>query len=69
MRIEHMDEFRVLRRKALDSWWRVEKTAKGHWMFIPPMPGEPVLMSGSPGDGESVFRHYRPKLKKAGLLI
>jgi hypothetical protein len=68
MRIERTSEFRRIKKIALDAGWDVYQTAKGHWRFVPPE-GIPVVMSGSPKDGERVFRHYKPRLRAAGLKV
>jgi hypothetical protein len=67
-RIENFSEFRRLRRLALKAGWTIELTSKGHVRFTPPDPdAEPVVMSGSPREGSHVLRHYKPRLRAAGL--
>jgi len=70
MRIENTSEFKRIRKIALDAGWDVCQTAKGHWKFTSPNQSvPPVVMSGSPGDREYVFRHYKPRLRSAGLDV
>jgi len=54
-------------RDARAQGFRVEQTAKGHWMFFPPDKTQPpVIFSGTPSDWRS-WRNSLAQLKLAGF--
>jgi predicted RNA binding protein YcfA (HicA-like mRNA interferase family) len=52
---------------ARQQGWRVERTRKGHWRFVPPEPtGAVVLAGGTPSDRRAA-RNLLAGLRRAGL--
>lgn len=58
--------FRDIVDAAVTQGWRVDKTNKGHWRFIPPGPGEIIITSGTPSDKRAVH-NCLARLKRAGF--
>lgn len=59
--------FRKILEAAQTQGWRVERTTKGHWQFIPPNPKIPMVVTGNTsGDARSV-RHFLSQMRKSGF--
>lgn len=48
-------DIKKVAREAERQGWRVDRTSKGHWRFIPPDPqGRICIHSGTPGDRRGI---------------
>ena len=66
--IRHAD-FREIMNAALQQGWKVEKTGKSHWKFIPPDKTQSIyIASGSPSDHRWA-KTMRTELRRRGLVI
>lgn len=61
--------FRRIRDAAIAQGWRVDKTAKHHWRFLPPVLSLPaVVTSGTPSDFRAV-RNFLAAMRRSGLVF
>lgn len=58
--------FRNILDSALKQGWRVQRTTKGHWQFIPPSTLPMVVTGNTSGDQRSV-RHFLSQMRKSGF--
>ncbi len=61
-------DIRKIEKAAREQGWRVERTKKGHWRFIPPDPNKKIVLgSGTPGDQRAI-RNLLANLKREGFI-
>jgi len=65
-RLEH-GRWRPRQGAARGQGWRVERTKKMHWRFIPKDPGKPIcIFSGTPSDYRAI-RNFLADLRRSGF--
>ena len=59
--------FRDICDSCVRQGWRIEKTGKNHWRFIPPDKASPmVIASGTPSDARA-RNNLTSQLRRSGL--
>ena len=59
--------FRDIMNAAKTQGWRIERTSKGHWQFIPPVKGQPIVVtSGTPSDHRET-KNFLSDMRRSGL--
>ena len=56
-------------RLALEHGWRVERTAIGHYKFIPPVKTVPAVVTGGTPSCARAMRNLLATLRRSGLPI
>lgn len=61
--------FRRLVASCRQQGWRVERTRRLHWRFVPPRPdAQIVITAGTPSDRRALL-NLRADLRRAGLNV
>jgi predicted RNA binding protein YcfA (HicA-like mRNA interferase family) len=60
-----MDDLAKVIREARRQGWKVERTRKSHWRFVPPEAGRRILVtSGTPSDHRTMANHLARMIRE-----
>lgn len=69
MQAKHNSDYRQIFEAAKAAGWRIEQTAKNHFLVFPPdKTKRPIGLSGTPSDWRSIHNE-RSRLRRAGLAV